>query len=171
MTRCCVWTQTREAFGVPCEKMRVHPSALRSQGSSVHGNTRPELGFLLPGGRLRCICWVQSFLKGGGPCSELVLSEALSRFRRRLRAELGSEAQSRFRVNRLLGGGWRVRKMSERKSVSAVTACLQWKWGVLGGEQSWSLSSCKSWWCSRLPGCDRTSFSGQHSAVALFNLG
>ena len=41
---------------------------------------------------------MQSFLKGGSPCSELVLSEALSRFRKRLRAELGSEAEDGLKV-------------------------------------------------------------------------
>lgn len=64
----------------------------------MHDNTRPELRFLLPVGWLSCICSVQSFLKGGSLCSELVFSEALSRFRRRLRAELGSEAQDRLKV-------------------------------------------------------------------------
>lgn len=74
----------------------MHPSALRSRGSSVH-DMRPELGFLLPVGHLSRICSAQSFLKGGSPCSELVLAAALSRFCW-LRAELGSEAQDRLKV-------------------------------------------------------------------------
>lgn len=113
---------------------------------------------------------MQSFLKGGSPCSELVLPEALSRFRRRLRAELGSEAQDRLKVQGqpLAGRRWESEEGVQEERRQPCN-CLQW--GVLlGGEQSRSLSSCRSWWCSRLPGCNGTSFSGQHSEVALFRL-
>lgn len=115
--RYCAWTQTS---GLPWEELRGHPAAPLSQGT-----TGPELVFLLPVGLLSCIC----------PRSELAVPEAVSRHRRRLRAEPGSEARDRLKVQGQALAGRRL----ESEEASPEEECqpcnrrghcfLQCEWG------------------------------------------